>query len=337
MFKPPRGSGSARVLTSITARGKRQGSFVLIERINSTMKFSVVVFLSSLVGSSIAAPAIVWKNAREGSATVIHSSNSVHVAEVIADAVGSSESLAAIFLVNRGSDGSESLTELSSNGSLPGVASKYGEASTFHHNCGGVESPHAISRMANSLTVSLSEFSSILTNPNPMEDAVVVDENGFMTKAAKEGSQRAKALATAKVFIINVPAESNPYDLDSCVVKAIESDKVSSVVLTGIRSTTEVKHERGIASRRRVEEQMAAGRTMSLSGENRRLQQNDDANGGNNNMNGVYYVNMTPNIFAGIMFGLLFSFIAWTGINCMGMISGQEVFVSKMPTVGREA
>ena len=309
-----------------------------IKQINSTMKVSAVVFLLSFVGSSVAAPAIVWKNEREDSAaTVIHSSNPVHAAEIIADVVGSSESLAAIFLVNRGSDGSESLTELTSNGSLPGVASKYEEASTIHHHCGGVESPHAISKMANSLTVTFSEFSSILTNPNPTVDAVVVDQNGIMSKAAKEGSQRAKAIASAKVFIINVPADSNPSDLDSSVVMAIESEKVSSVVLTGIRSTAEVKLERGIASRRRVEEQMAAGRILSLSGENRRLQQNDDGNGGNNNMNGVYYVNMTPNIFAGIMFGILFSFIAWTGINCMGMISGQEVFVSKMPTVGREA
>ena len=94
------------------------------------MKVSAVVFLLSFVGSSVAAPAIVWKNGREDSAaTVIHSSNPVHAAEIIADVVGSSESLAAIFLVNRGSDGSESLTELTSNGSLPGVASKYEEAS----------------------------------------------------------------------------------------------------------------------------------------------------------------------------------------------------------------
>ena len=54
-------------------------------------------------------------------------------------------------------------------------------------------------------------------------------------------------------------------------------------------------------------------------------------------MSGVYYVLMTPNILAGILFLLLFTLIAMIGLNCMGAIAGQDVFVSKMPTVGREA
>jgi hypothetical protein len=33
----------------------------------------------------------------------------------------------------------------------------------------------------------------------------------------------------------------------------------------------------------------------------------------------------------------LFAFITYTGFSCMGMITGQDVFVAKMPTVGREA
>jgi hypothetical protein len=88
-----------------------------------------------------------------------------------------------------------------------------------------------------------------------------------------------------------------------------------------------------MASRRRVLVQQAG----VTDGGRRLEQQNDDANAGNKDMTGVYYVQMTPNILAGILFGLLFAFIAYTGISCMGMITGQDVFVTKMPTVGREA
>jgi hypothetical protein len=302
------------------------------EQLNLTMKFAAV-FLSSLVGSCVAAPALVWKTGRDASSSVVHSSTPVHASEVIADVMGSSESLAAIFLVGRSADGSESLSAMTSSGSLPGVASKYEEASTIHHHCGGVESPHAMGKMANSLSISLSEFSSILENPNPTDAAVEVDQTGMFTKADKDGKNRARALAVAKLVIVNIPASTNPADIDSAVVKAIESDKVGSVVLTGIRSTEEVKLERTMASRRRVLVQQAG----VTDGGRRLEQQNDDANAGNKDMTGVYYVQMTPNILAGILFGLLFAFIAYTGISCMGMITGQDVFVTKMPTVGREA
>jgi len=51
----------------------------------------------------------------------------------------------------------------------------------------------------------------------------------------------------------------------------------------------------------------------------------------------TYYVYMTPNIMAGILFGILFTFCAILGFSCMNDLEGQTVFVSKMPTVGREA
>jgi len=304
--------------------------------IKSTMKFAAVL-LSSLVGSSVAAPAIVWKNGRDSSSTVIHSSQPVQAAEVIADVIGSSESLSAVFLIGRSEDGSESLSGMTSNGSLPGVASKYEEASTVHHHCGGVESPQAVAKMSSGMSISLDEFSILLLDPFPSDTELEVGDNGVTSKAGNEGSKRARSLAAAKVLIVNVPASTNPAVLDNAVVKAIESDKVSSVVLTGIRSTNEVKHERAMETRRRMQVQQSAGRTFSLTGGDRRLKDaNDDANA-NKDMTGVYYVYMTPNILAGIMFGFLFAVIGYTGISCMGMISGQTVFVHKMPTVGREA
>ena len=57
----------------------------------------------------------------------------------------------------------------------------------------------------------------------------------------------------------------------------------------------------------------------------------------NSDMTGVYYVSMTPNILAGLMFGLMFVVITWIGVTCMGAIVGQDLYVSKMPTIGREA
>jgi len=69
---------------------------------------------------------------------------------------------------------------------------------------------------------------------------------------------------------------------------------------------------------------------------NRRLEDaGDDANAADNS--GVYYVNMTPNIFAGLLFMFLFTFVAYLGIACMSMIQGQDVYVNKLPSIGREA
>jgi hypothetical protein len=33
----------------------------------------------------------------------------------------------------------------------------------------------------------------------------------------------------------------------------------------------------------------------------------------------------------------LFSVVTYIGVSCMGMISGQTVYVTKMPSIGREA
>jgi hypothetical protein len=54
-------------------------------------------------------------------------------------------------------------------------------------------------------------------------------------------------------------------------------------------------------------------------------------------MSGVYYVSMTPNILAGLLFFLLFAVVTYIGISCMGMISGVSVYETKKPSIGREA
>lgn len=74
----------------------------------------------------------------------------------------------------------------------------------------------------------------------------------------------------------------------------------------------------------------------SLSG--RRLdEEEENGNNGNNDGDLIYYVPMTPNILAGILFTLFFIVVLNIGIGCMGAIEGQSTYVKKMPCIGREA
>lgn len=63
----------------------------------------------------------------------------------------------------------------------------------------------------------------------------------------------------------------------------------------------------------------------------------NNANGANGANDDVHYVNMTPNILSGILFMLFFTAVTLVGTSCLGQIEGQEIFVSKLPPVGREA
>jgi hypothetical protein len=309
--------------------------------------------LFSLLGSALAAPVIVWK--KDTSSSVVHTSKIVTAASLISSAVNvpaDEGSLASVvFLLGRADDGTEKLSALASSGALPNVASKYDAAHAIHHHVSGMESPHAIASLARKgfaensqhrvLEISLSELNRKLTslkeNAKPIEH-VEVGQDGILSKANSGANHRARALAQADVIIVNVGSNTDASEIDRAVVNAIEHDSVKNVILAGIRSVDEVKHARALESRRRMSihqtesSQLIAGR--------RRLEDadagNDDANA-NQDMSGTYYVLMTPNIFAGILFTFLFSFVAWTGINCMGMIQGQDVFVNKMPSVGREA
>jgi hypothetical protein len=309
---------------------------------NKSFKMKVVaLFFSSFITAAFAAPAIVWSNDKQASDSVAHSSKSINASSLLRDLLGQDShdtSLdAAVFLIGRGQDGSESLTTLASSGSLPLVFSKYDEATVIHSHVAGIESPFSVVRDAGAgrraLQVSLSEFSSKLTSlgQTPLETKEL-DENGMMNKAAKHTNQRARALSEASV--------TEPSVIDEAVAQAIEHKSVGSVVLAGIRSTDEVKQERMNESKRRIKLMENAGKSSLGSRRLADQNNNDDQNGNSNNgddMTGVYYVYMTPNIFAGILFTIFFAWITWIGISCMGMIAGQDVYVKKMPTIGREA
>eukprot|EP00542_Grammatophora_oceanica_P011759 CAMPEP_0194046516 /NCGR_PEP_ID=MMETSP0009_2-20130614/21410_1 /TAXON_ID=210454 /ORGANISM="Grammatophora oceanica, Strain CCMP 410" /LENGTH=310 /DNA_ID=CAMNT_0038691835 /DNA_START=59 /DNA_END=991 /DNA_ORIENTATION=+ len=310
------------------------------------MKLCTLIAVS-VAGYASAAPAIVWKGSKDVSRPVKHSSKRVNAASLMANAAEGTQdgSLATIFLINRDEDGTESFSKIASNGGLPGVESKYDEATHVHSHVAGIESSIAMSRYPGALRVTLSEFSSKLASPVGNVAEMEVSHDGMASKTTKRTNSRARALAKANILVVDIPASAKPQDIDTAVTNAIEHESVSSVVLAGIRSTQEVKDERANLAQRRNLLQREAGR--SLQTDRRRLEDeaqdeddennNNNQNNNNNDLTGVYYVHMTPNIFAGILFTILFAFVAWTGISCMGMIAGQDVFVQKMPTIGREA
>jgi hypothetical protein len=306
------------------------------------MKVAAFV-ISCFLGSAIAAPAIVWSRNKEASESVVHSSKSVKASSLIASLVDGStddSSLAAtIFLLGRAPDGSDSLSGLASSGALPLVAAKYEDATAVHSHVAGVESAYTVTRDAGAntgkraLEVSLSEFSSkvALIGRAPTKAELEVDENGMISKAAKHANLRDKAIAEANFLIVNIPASTDPSVIDEAVVRAVDHSSIGSVMLASVRSHDEVKHERVLISRRNTAAMMQhAGRRLEE-------QNNGDDADAADDTTGVYYVHMTPNIFAGIMFFFLFAFVTYTGVSCMGMIAGQDVYVSKMPTIGREA
>jgi len=136
--------------------------------------------------------------------------------------------------------------------------------------------------------------------------------------AKNEGSKVRKSTYVVKV------SQENAGDIDSVVDTVVSRPDVSSVLLTAIRSFSEVKAER----LQKLEKKPKANRA-------RRLEQADDAYNGFDGSR--YYVSMTPNILAGLLFFFFFIMSAIVGIGCMNRIEGQEVFTDKSPPVGREA
>lgn len=308
------------------------------------MKLFQAWILSSLWASAVAAPAVVWKKNRREGARSLHRSDSIKpsdlMQDVLEDVPPSDSSLASVvFLVNKAQDGSESFSELASSGKLPKTSEKYSHASGIYHHVSGIESSSAMVRETRSadnghfvLQVSLEELNTKLTSsPQEME----ISDNGTMAKS-KSAGKRARDMAKANVLVVLV--EPDHTDIDRTVAKTIDNANVETVVLAGIRSAEEVKHERYLMSKHRHNKMEKEGRRV-LDARRRRLEEDkgDEEDNDNGDMTGVYYVAMTPNILSGLLFGLLFVTVTYIGVTCMAQISGQDVYVNKMPTIGREA
>eukprot|EP00567_Pseudictyota_dubia_P010404 CAMPEP_0197442060 /NCGR_PEP_ID=MMETSP1175-20131217/8161_1 /TAXON_ID=1003142 /ORGANISM="Triceratium dubium, Strain CCMP147" /LENGTH=280 /DNA_ID=CAMNT_0042972455 /DNA_START=35 /DNA_END=877 /DNA_ORIENTATION=+ len=275
------------------------------------------LILLSAIATAAAAPAIVWKN---DASSPQHSSESIGAAALLKSTLEGHErdasSLASVvFMVGRDNkDGSESLSSMASSGNLPRTQAKYESAHFIHHHVGGVESSRTVARDLASAVgeevaqLSLSEFNSMMTSSE---------------------------LPTAAVVSVG---KDDAAALDEALVGAVENSKVHSVVLTAQRSVEEVKNERILTQRRNK----AARAQRKVDPTRRRLE--DQNNGNNNNQNqqnaeneeGVYYVYMTPNIFAGLLFTFFFIFVTNLGMNCMNMITISDKYVPKPPKVGRE-
>jgi len=269
------------------------------------------------VASVQAAPAIIWTNGNKQASGVRHTSNDIGSQSVISSALeNSSPSLASVvFLVGRDDTGADALTTLASSGALPLVSSKYDVADAIHHHVSGVESSTKLANEANKLNEKVMELS--------LEEFNRKFASGHVSEDHKD--KRSRALAEAKVLIVAASPRQSA-ELDDAVSKAVENQNFHSVILTAVRSVEEVKHERKLAAQREVE-------TMKAESPRRRL---EDAYY-QEDLTGIYYVRITPNILAGILFTLFFTSVAYLGITCMGMITGQDVYTDKYPTIGREA
>ena len=203
-----------------------------------------VLAFATLVSSAIAAPAVVWQSSStakisSSNARSLHSSEDIHASELMKNVltISSSEApalSAVIFLIGKGDDGSEQLSELASGGKLPLTFAKYNDATGVYHSVSGVESTGSIVKVAgNALTidgnnnnnknknnrrvleVTLNEFNSKLTllDTAAVVDPVAeveIDSNGTpssttstLTSTNKRVTKRARALAQADIYIVN--------------------------------------------------------------------------------------------------------------------------------------
>jgi len=319
------------------------------------MMKTTAVLLFSLISSVYAAPAVVWTNGSENK-TPLRTSESLSAFELLSNVVNGgkkeeeSSLESVVFLIGRGKDGSETFSNLASSGKLPRTQSKYEHADAVHHHVGGIESASSMVRDAKRantqqkvLEVNLSEMSGILTSlerPKVADVEVTQQQVLPLSKTVKKSKKRAREIGETGIFIVHVHAGSDSEKLDDTIIRAIEHDLVNNVVVAGVRSHEEVKVERNRDAQRKrgrmLVQQPAAGSGRRLEDENNDDDQQQEA-ADDEDISGVYYVHMTPNILSGVMFTWLFGVVVWIGISCMGMIAGQDVYVKKMPAIGREA
>jgi hypothetical protein len=164
-------------------------------------------------------------------------------------------------------------------------------------------------------------------------------------KAAVKVSKRNRLIESSNFVIVTVPSTMEVEVLDATLVQTLQHSHVQTVVLSSVRGVNEVKYERHLSMKRQLLDKAVVVDTTTSSKTttttttdpyHRRLDQQQN-NNNNNNLSGTYYVQMTPNIFSGLLFFGLFTVVTMIGVSCMNMITGQDVYVSTMPSIGREA
>jgi len=267
-----------------------------------------IVALAAIINTVTAAPAILW--AGETSTSTIHSSNVVELDTVVKRALSNSSpepSLkSAIFVLSRDADGLDGLTSHSAAGNLPTIGSLYSSANSIEHHVRGLDTIESVSRS-----------SKLAAGPD-----------GSIVETTLGEFHRNRALS-ADVMIVHVDSTVNSKDIDAAVSSAIRNADIGSVVLTTYRSSAEATLERNL--QHRANKKRTSSRRLEDEGNDQYY------NAGDSDYSGVYFVNFTPNIFAGLMFGFFFVMVTYTGIMSLNNISGQgDIYVSKYPHIGRE-
>jgi len=160
----------------------------------------------------------------------------------------------------------------------------------------------------------------------------VTDSSDSATVASDGSVMHKRALAKANVFIVRVNEKACPKAIDATVSAAIGNADIGSVILTTMRSMNEAKLERDLQHKSKSGRyNQPPSRRRKLADENENEDEDSDFEAG------IYFVNFSPNIFAGFLFFLFFVFITYTGISCMGMIANDNVYTKVYPAIGREA
>lgn len=306
----------------------------------SSARAQALILFTTLVTPCYAAPAFIWKTQTDETSVPKYSSVPVHASTVISSALSNSgTALDVFFLVGRKGDGNEGLSHLASTGALPSIAFEYEKVDTVYHNVDYLSSPALIASMyeealnskneGDVLEVDTIEYNRLLSGV----PIVALPENPSASQ--KRRYQRTQDIEKARVLVVKISHSDNT-ELDSAVTKAIHSDKVANVVLGGLRSTDEARMEREMKQTRTVQRKAQT----AVQGRRRLEDQQDDDDDNNNNnedLSGVYYVNMTPNIFSGILFTFMFLVTTTIGLNCLNAIDSEDYYVTKYPSIGREA
>lgn len=294
-----------------------------------------IITLAALIGSVSAAPAIVWTG--ESSSPTVHSSDVIELNSVVRQALNNSpeqSSLAsAIFVLGRDADGNDGLTSHGASNSLPTVASLYSSASSIQHYVRGLDSVQSITKHAKSaagtarsvVETTLDEFRS-LTAVDHDDAEAIVSSDGAIAHHRK--------LKAADVLIVRIGSKADAGKIDSIVSAAVGNGKIGSVLLTTVRSVDESRLERNLQSRARTARgPVQKRRRLEDAADDAAAQADDD---GDQSNEGIYFVNFTPNMFAGLLFFFFFVFIAQVGIGCLNQITCGDVYVKTYPHIGRE-
>jgi len=262
-----------------------------------------------------ASPALVW-NKSNSESTPQYISDRTAVEDIVGDD-------AVVFVLQRSSN-TDRLTELAP--SLP-LLQDYDVQ--YSHAAGVTQTIDGKKPMT------LSEFDYYL--------ALVSSSASDTTGLSKKRAAKQANLLKTRPWVVSVDATFDAAAVQRAILAA--RNVFAQTILTAQRSTVEIQQER-LYQMRRQKYQAINNKSSSTARRRRRLEEDQDQqdqdnqeedNQDDNDYSSMVFVNMTPNILAGILFTLFFATIAATGISCLGAIQGQDVYVTKMPAIGREA